>query len=84
MHRWVLVVGLVTAVSVARLAAAIDITGVVRDSSGAAVRAAEVGLLTPELTGIARTKTDAEGKFLATDLRAGRYDVQVIARGCEW
>ena len=73
MHLWARVVGLVMAMSVAQLAAAIDISGVVRDSSGAPVRGAEVGLLTAELTGIARTKTDVEGKFSLPAPAPGTY-----------
>jgi outer membrane receptor protein involved in Fe transport len=79
MHVCVLVAGFVMALSAATPTAAIDVSGVVRDSSGAPVRAAEVGLLTPELTGIARTKTDAEGKFSLPAPAPGTYLLVVRA-----
>jgi len=79
MHVWALVVGLAVATSAAQPAAAIDISGVVRDSSGAPVRAAEVGLLTPALSGIARTRTDAEGKFSLPAPAPGTYLLVVRA-----
>lgn len=78
MHLCTLIVGAVVAISSLQRAA-IDVSGVVRDSSGAPVRAAEVGLLTPELTGIARTKTDAEGKFNLPVPAPGTYLLVVRA-----
>jgi hemoglobin/transferrin/lactoferrin receptor protein len=53
--------------------AAINVSGTVRDASGSPVPAAEVALLTPELTGIARTKTDAEGRFALVVPAPGTY-----------
>jgi hypothetical protein len=53
--------------------AAITVSGTVRDASGSPVPAAEVALLTAELTGIARTKTDAEGRFTLVAPAPGTY-----------
>jgi len=60
-------------------AAAITVAGVVRDSSGGAVAGAEVALLTAEQVGIARTRTDAAGKFTVTVPAPGTYLLTVRA-----
>jgi hemoglobin/transferrin/lactoferrin receptor protein len=60
--------------------AAISVPGTVRDASGAPVPAAEVALLTPELTGIARTKTDAQGRFTLAAPAPGTYLLIVRAQ----
>ena len=61
--------------------AAINVPGTVRDASGAPVPAVEVALLTPELTGLARTKTDAEGRFTLAAPTPGTYLLIVRAPG---
>ena len=53
--------------------AAVDVTGIVKDPSGAAVGEATVTLLTAEQTVIATTKTDASGKFKLQAPSAGSY-----------
>lgn len=60
--------------------APIPVSGTVRDASGAAVQAADVALLTPELTGIARTKTDAAGRFTLAAPTPGVYLLIVRAQ----
>ena len=61
--------------------AAINVPGTVRDGSGSPVPAVEVALLTPELTGLARTKTDAEGRFTLAAPTPGTYLLIVRAPG---
>ncbi len=68
-----LVAGLAIACAPLHLAAAVNIAGVVRDSSGAPVHAADVTLLTAEQTGIATTKTDAAGRFTIAAPAPGTY-----------
>ena len=74
-----LLLGLVMTAAPAAPLAAIDVSGVVRDSYGAPVSGAEIGLLTPELSGVARTKTDAEGKFTLPAPAPGTYLLVVRA-----
>ena len=49
--------------SIAAVSAAIDLTGTVRDASGAAIAKAEVILTTAGLTVLATTRSDASGHF---------------------
>ena len=65
----------------AGVVAAINVPGTVRDASGSPVPAVEVALLTPELTGLARTKTDAEGRFRLVAPTPGTYLLIVRAPG---
>jgi len=60
--------------------AAVTVTGTVRDASGAPVPAAEVALLTPELAGIARTTTNAQGRFTFAVPTPGTYLLIVRAK----
>jgi hemoglobin/transferrin/lactoferrin receptor protein len=59
--------------AVTSLLAASRVTGVVRDASGAAVPDADVALLTPELTGIASTNTNRDGRFEFALAAPGTY-----------
>lgn len=61
--------------------APIHVPGTVRDASGSPVPAVEVALLTPELTGLARTKTDAQGRFTLVAPTPGTYLLIVRAPG---
>jgi hemoglobin/transferrin/lactoferrin receptor protein len=53
--------------------AAITLSGTVRDTSGAPVPAVDVMLLTPDLVDIARTATDAQGRFTFVLPAPGTY-----------
>lgn len=77
-----IVFGLVMTLGSALSAAivAVTVTGTVRDSSGAPVAAAEVALLTPELTGIARTTTNPQGRFTFAVPAPGTYLLIVRAK----
>lgn len=52
-----------------------DITGIVTDSSGAAVANADVRLVTSQQVVIGATKTDHEGRYSFTGMRDGSYVV---------
>jgi outer membrane receptor for ferrienterochelin and colicin len=82
LRAYVIVIGLVMTFGSALSAAiaAITVTGTVRDASGAPVPAAEVALLTPELTGIARTATDGEGRFTLAIPAPGTFLLIVRAK----
>jgi hemoglobin/transferrin/lactoferrin receptor protein len=70
------VLGHVMAVWMAMAAAAhaaVSLTGVVRDTSGAPVADAQVVVLTAERTSIATTRTDAQGRFTLQVPSPGRY-----------
>ena len=60
-------------------AAASPVTGTVRDASGGAVPGAEVVLLTPALTTVAGTRTDAGGNFTITAPSSGTFVLLVRA-----
>lgn len=53
-----------------------SVTGVVRNSRGAAEPGALVELLKPDLTVVAETATDESGRFGFDHLRVGAYDVK--------
>src|SRR4029453_16930977 len=53
--------------------AAVDVTGIVKDPSGAVVGEATVTLLTAEQTAIVTTQTNAQGKFTLQVPSPGRY-----------
>src|SRR5215203_1116981 len=77
-----ILIGLVMAFGpvVTSLAAASRVSGIVRDASGAAVRDADVAVLTPEMTGIAGTTTGADGRFAFTVPAPGTYLLIVKAK----
>jgi outer membrane receptor protein involved in Fe transport len=54
-------------------AAAVPLSGTVRDGSGGAIERAEVMLMTPELTVVTVTRTDAQGKFTIEAPAPGTY-----------
>ena len=59
--------------------AAVDVTGIIKDPSGATVGEATVTLLTAEQTAIVTTQTNAQGKFTLQvpspgTISAGRQD----------
>ncbi|MCA1559188.1 MAG: TonB-dependent receptor [Acidobacteria bacterium] len=58
---------------------AVAITGTVRDASGGAIKGAEVLLMTPDLTTVAATRTDAQGKFSVRAAQPGIYLLLVRA-----
>jgi TonB family protein len=58
-----------------------SLSGVVRDPSGAAVKGARVILTAPGAGGTATTVTDAAGHYRVSQLAAGSYEVEVLARG---
>jgi outer membrane receptor protein involved in Fe transport len=53
--------------------AALDVTGTVRDPSGAAVAGATVVVMTAERASVATVRTDAQGRFTVSVPAAGRY-----------
>lgn len=61
------------------LAAAMSVTGVVRDSSGTPVQRAQVTLLTAEQAPVASAQTDAAGRFSVAAPSPGRYLLVVRA-----
>lgn len=63
------------------LAAAADLTGSVRDHSGAAVPKATVSVLTPRQAVVATTTTDNAGAFTIPGLAPGDYVIRVTAAG---
>jgi hemoglobin/transferrin/lactoferrin receptor protein len=71
------VVLLVTPVAYAFL----SVHGVVRDSSGAAVRDAEILIATPERASVATARSDAEGRFQIDVPVPGRYLLVVSSPG---
>jgi outer membrane receptor protein involved in Fe transport len=60
-------------IQAAGAAASIDVDGIVKDSSGAAVAGASIAVLTAEQTSIATARTDANGRFTLSVPSAGRY-----------
>src|SRR6185295_900305 len=58
-----------------------SVSGVVRDSSGAAISDATVTLATAHHAVIKTTKSDAQGGFTFSDVPRGRYIVIVSSRG---
>lgn len=59
----------------------LSLRGVVRDPSGALVRAAEVQLLAPRQRVVAAARTDDQGTFTLTGADAGSYVLRVRAAG---
>ena len=58
-----------------------EISGVVRDQSGAIVPDATVSLITSQQAVVASTRTNAEGRFVFASIRLGSYLVLVSAPG---
>ena len=63
------------------LVVAADLSGTVRDHSGAAVPQATVSVLTPRQAVVATVVTDGAGAFHIRDLAPGDYVVRVAAAG---
>jgi len=59
-------------------AATASVSGVVRDSSGVPQIGAEVQLLRPDLSLIARVYTNSQGRFAITSLMPGRYALKAM------
>ncbi len=72
-RRIVAMVLAVWALTAAAAAAAVDVTGVVKDPSGGVVADATVIVLTAEQTAVATAQTDAQGRFTLQVPSAGRY-----------
>ncbi|HKP84911.1 MAG TPA: TonB-dependent receptor [Blastocatellia bacterium] len=72
---------LLSLVCAARAAANGEVSGVVRDQSGAIVSDATVSLLTSQQAIVASAKTDAQGKFAFSDVSSGSYLLVVSSRG---
>jgi len=72
-RRIVAVVLVVWALTAATAAAAVNVTGVVKDASGGVVADATVTVLTAEQTAVATAQTDAQGRFTLQVPSAGRY-----------
>lgn len=58
-----------------------SLEGVVRDASGGAIQHAEVTVVNAGTNATFKTKTDAEGRFLALSLRPGSHSVTVEKAG---
>lgn len=56
-----------------------DVSGIVKDSSGAVVNDAEVSISNPQQVVLSKTRTDAEGRFQFTGIPPGSY-VVLVAR----
>lgn len=61
--------------------AASNVSGVVQDSSGAAVAEASVSLLSAQQVTVGTAKTDSQGRFAFSDIRSGQYLLVVTSRG---
>src|SRR5688572_24838986 len=59
----------------------VNISGVVRDSSGAVLVDANISLLNAQSAIIGTTKTDAQGRFTISNVPAGSYQLVVNAQG---
>lgn len=66
---------------VALAASNASVSGVVLDSSGAAVAAASVSLLSAQQVTVGTTKTDSQGRFTLPDVPRGHYLLVVTSRG---
>jgi hypothetical protein len=77
-HLAGLAVLIVLMVAPAHGAVSASVSGVVRDSAGAPQIGAEVQLLRPDLSVIARVYTDSRGYFLIASLMPGRYALKAI------
>ena len=60
-----------------------ELTGVVKDNSGAAVEQATVSLLNSRQSAVASTRTDAQGHFTLRGVPAGTYELLVSGKGFE-
>ena len=57
------------------------VSGIVRDSQGAAVSGAEVSLVHAQQTVLRTTQTDSSGQFVFEDVPSGTYEVRVSREG---
>ena len=60
-----------------------DLTGSVKDDSGAAVAQATISLLNARQSAVASTHTDAQGQFTLRGVPAGTYELLVSGKGFE-
>ncbi|MBP6824287.1 MAG: carboxypeptidase regulatory-like domain-containing protein, partial [Acidobacteria bacterium] len=60
-----------------------DLTGTIKDSSGAAVAQASISLLNARQSAVASTHTDAQGQFTLHNVAAGAYELLVSGKGFE-
>ena len=58
-----------------------DLTGSVKDDSGAAVAQATVSLLSARQTAVASARTDAQGQFKLSAVPAGTYELLISGKG---
>lgn len=58
-----------------------DLTGSVKDDSGAAVAQATVSLLSARQTAVASARTDAQGQFKLSAIPAGTYELLISGKG---
>jgi hemoglobin/transferrin/lactoferrin receptor protein len=58
-----------------------DISGVVKDTSGAAIPQAAVSLLDARQFVVAKTQTDAQGRFTLSGMSQGSYELLISYRG---
>src|SRR5262245_61238766 len=85
MLRTLLVFSLACTVSVSALAqpAARAISGVIRDSSGAAIPGATIRVVGLDTTTIVQAISDGEGRYGTSAIAPGRYRVEVRLEGFE-
>lgn len=60
-----------------------ELTGTIKDNSGAAVEQVSVSLLNSRQSVVASTRTDAQGRFSFQGVQTGSYEVLVTGKGFE-